>query len=41
MPCGVVKVIAGSSRRMAPATPMACSHGVGAAQAEVARAPIS
>jgi hypothetical protein len=37
----VVKVIAGSSRRMAPATPMAFSHGVGAAHAEVARAPIS
>ena len=32
---------AGSSWRIAAATPMACSHGVGAAQADVARSPIS
>jgi hypothetical protein len=37
----VVKVMSGSSLRIAPATPMACSQGVGAAHAEVARSPIS
>jgi hypothetical protein len=31
----------GSSRRIDAATPIACSHGVGAAQADVARSPIS
>ena len=32
---------AGSSWRIADATPIACSHGVGAAQADVARSPTS
>ena len=31
----------GSSWRIERSTPMACSHGVGAAQADVARSPIS
>ena len=31
----------GISWRIDPATPIACSHGVGAAQAEVWRSPIS
>ena len=41
VPCGVVNVMYGSSWRIAPATPIACSHGVGQAHAEVCRSPIS
>ncbi len=41
VPCGVVKRMHGSSLRIAPWTPIACSHGVGAAHALVARSPTS
>ena len=40
-PCGVWKVMHGISWRIASRTPMASSHGVGAAHADVARSPIS
>jgi hypothetical protein len=41
VPCGVVKRMQGSSLRIAPSAPTACSQGVGAAQALVARSPTS
>jgi hypothetical protein len=41
VPYGVLKVIAGSSWRIAPCTPIAYSQGNGAAHADVARSPIS